>query len=195
MMTEFPTPTDWKSAAWWRNRSEQERQYHIKVPKRYTSLTGDLGDKAQEWVKGFDNGDSLFIYGPRQVGKTSTAVRVAQELVKRKALSARFVTAPSYVEMLKDQFGTDDNLLPQMYSSPYLVKYIQKVFDIVLLDELGQERETEFSNHEVGSLLRLRYEDVRTTIVASHLSPTEVLRRYGDRVSSVIEDMTVIRLS
>jgi hypothetical protein len=96
--------------------------------------------------------------------------------------------------MLKDQFGDSDNLLPSMYSSPYLVKYLQGVFDVVVLDGAGQERETEFASHELGSLLRRRHDDMRTTIITSSLSVLDFTKRYGDRVKSIVNDMSVIRL-
>jgi DNA replication protein DnaC len=76
-----------------------------------------------------------------------------------------------------------------MYSSPYLVKYIQGVFDILLLDGVGQERETDFSIHEIGSLIRRRYEDMRTTIITTTLGTTDFTRRYGERVKSAVIDM------
>jgi DNA replication protein DnaC len=81
-----------------------------------------------------------------------------------------------------------------MYSSPYLIKYIQGVFDVVVLDGVGQERETEFANHEIGSLIRRRYEDMRTVIITSTLSTMDFVRRYGDRVKSAVMDMSEIRV-
>jgi len=116
-----------------------------------------------------------------------------QSLVVDKPLSGRFVTADRYIEMLKDQFD-NDNLLPEMYSSPYLIKYIQGVFDVVVLDGVGQERETDFSIHEVGSLIRRRYEDMRTTIITTTLGVTDFTRRYGERVKSAVLDMPEIKV-
>jgi DNA replication protein DnaC len=81
-----------------------------------------------------------------------------------------------------------------MYSMPYLLRYIQGVFDVVMLDGVGQERETEFSCHEIGSLIRRRYEDSRSMIITTSLSPMDFTRRYGDRVKVAITEMTQIRI-
>ena len=166
--------------------------FHAKVPQRFRSVEADLPPIAANWVNNYEDGQSIFIHGKPGTGKTS----IAQELLKHlvaKGQSARFVSAEQYIEMLKDQFD-NDNLLPEMYSSPYLIKYIQGVFDVVLLDGVGQERETEFSTHEIGSLIRRRYENVRTVIITTTLVVTDFNRRYGDRVKSAVLDMAEVRV-
>jgi DNA replication protein DnaC len=193
MSQNFPTPTDWKSAAWWRNRSNEERLFHAKIPARFRNLEVDIHPVAAHWINNYAEGDSLFIHGKPGTGKTVLAQEVLRHLIA-KGMSARFVSADQYIEMLKDTFDSD-NLLPEMYSSPYLVKYIQGVFDVVLLDGVGQERETEFSVHEIGSLIRRRYENVRSVIVTTTLGITDFNRRYGDRVKSAVLEMGEVRVS
>lgn len=142
MIKNFPTPTDWKSAAWWRNRSIDERLFHAKIPGRFAQIPKEdiqVPEAVLRWAEGFKTGDSLFIYGKSGSGKTVLAQAVLQILLQNQ-VAARFVTADRYIEMLKDQFD-NDNLLPEMYSSPYLIKYIQGVFDVVLLDGVAQERD------------------------------------------------------
>lgn len=192
MSQNFQTPTDWKSAAWWRNRPVEERLFHAKVPQRFRAFEAELSPVAANWVNNYEEGQSLFIHGKPGTGKTVIAQEVLKHLVT-KGCSARFVSAEQYIEMLKDQFD-NDNLLPEMYSSPYLIKYIQGVFDVVLLDGVGQERETEFSTHEIGSLIRRRYENVRTVIITTTLGVTDFNRRYGDRVKSAVLDMAEVRV-
>lgn len=196
MTQQFQTPTDWKSAAWWRNRPVEERLFHAKIPKRFSQIpTESVQVPAQvvKWLQTFEPGSSLFIHGKSGVGKTVLAQLVLQELIADTA-SGRFVTADRYIEMLKDQFD-NDNLLPEMYSSPYLIKYIQGTFDVVLLDGVGQERETEFATHEIGSLIRRRHEDMRTTIVTTTLGVTDFTRRYGERVTSAVVEMEKVKVA
>jgi DNA replication protein DnaC len=197
-MTVFEMPTDWKSSNWWRNRSVEERLFHAKIPKRLAlSLTSgnSCAQATANWMCSYEPGSSLYITGRSGVGKSTTAADALSQLLTKFPVSGRFVTSDTYLEMLKDQFGDSDNLLPSMYSSPHLVKYIQGVFDVVVLDGVGQERETEFASHELGSLLRRRSDDMRTTIVTSSLSTADFSRRYGERVKGVINEMSIIRLS
>lgn len=200
-MTISSPPTEWKSARWWQNRSVEERVAWSHLPQRWVNAAlgqVDLSDKTLDRVNKFIDTDGypngLFLYGPSGVGKTPLAVSILRHLMTIKPLSGRFITAERYVEMLKDQFD-NDNELPEMYSMPHIVKYLKGVFDIVVLDAVGQERNTEFSQHEIGSLLRRRNEDCRRTIVTTHLTPSEFIHRYGDRVSSVLEDMILAQVS
>lgn len=192
-MTTYPVPTDWKSAKWWQNRPPAERLFHARIPQRFNKPHGEEApSEVRSWIDSFTPGASLFITGRSGTGKTDLAVRVLRRLLEQHNLSGRFCTSDGYVEMLKDQFD-NDNLLPEMYSTPYLVKYIQGVYDIVVLDGMGQERETEFASHELGSLLRRRYNDMHTVIVTTSLSVLDFNRRYGDRVAVAVNDMTIIR--
>lgn len=192
MSQTFQTPTDWKSAAWWRNRPPEERLFHAKIPQRFKSAEAELPPPVAHWINNYEEGQSLFICGKSGAGKTVIAQEVLKHLIAN-GNSARFVSAEQYIEMLKDQFD-NDNLLPEMYSSPYLIKYIQGVFDVVLLDGVGQERETEFSIHEIGSLIRRRYENAKTVIITTTLGVTDFNRRYGDRVKSAVLDMAEVRI-
>jgi DNA replication protein DnaC len=193
MSQTFQTPTDWKSAAWWRNRSPEERLFHSKIPRRFADCEDITNPKIAKWVMDYKQGDSILIQGKPGTGKSTMAQAVLRALVLDNPLSGRFVTSDRYIEMLKDQFD-NDNLLPEMYSSPYLIKYIQGVFDIVVLDGVGQERETEFSIHEIGSLIRRRHEDMRTTIITTTLGVSDFTRRYGDRVKSAVLDMAEVKV-
>lgn len=197
----FAIPTDWKSANWWRNRSLEERLFHTKIPNRWLSMS--LGElqidsdpllQVMNWARDYQPGNNLFLYGKTGSGKSVTGQAVMKELLSTHPLSGRFVSSERYIEMLKDTFESDSGLLPEMYSMPYLLKYIQGVFDIVVLDGAGQERETEYAVHEIGSLIRRRYEDSRSTIITTSLAPMDFIRRYGERVKVAIMDMEKIKV-
>lgn len=193
MNQKFQTPTDWKSAAWWKNRSGDERLFHAKIPARFKDVEVELPTLAAGWLNTYEPGQSLFIHGKPGTGKTVIAQAALRHLITN-GESGRFVSAEQYIEMLKDQFD-NENLLPEMYSSPYLIKYIQGVFDVVLLDGVGQERETDFATHEIGSLIRRRYENVKSVIITTTLGVTDFNRRYGDRIKSAVLDMAEIKVS
>ncbi len=193
MAQQFPVPTDWKSERWWNNRSTEERLFHLRIPKRWSSQQVELPKAVATWVKNYEYGNSLYLYGPSGSGKTVIAQSALKQLVNTRPLSGRFVSSETYIDMLKDSFE-GDGLLPEMYSSPHLLKYIRGVYSVVLLDGVGNERETEFSVHEVGSLLRKRNEDMRSVIITTAINVTDFIRRYGERVSGCINDMTIVKI-
>lgn len=150
--------------------------------------------EALNWINGFQpKCAGALVLGARQSGKTVTAIKMMATVMATHQLSGRFVSSDRYVEMLKDQFD-NDNQLPEMYAMPHLIKYIKGVFDIIVLDGLGEERLTEFAQHELGSLLRQRYEDCRSTIITTSMSKSDLLKRYGQRISGIINDMDVLEL-
>lgn len=193
MTKHFPVPTDWKSEKWWNNRTLEERLFHLRIPRRWADADIALPAQVSHWLKNWQYGDSLYLHGPSGAGKTVIAKVALTCLLSKHSVSGRFVSSEKYIEMLKDSFE-NDGFLPEMYSSPYLLKYIQGVYSIVLLDSVGNERETEFSVHEIGSLIRRRNEDMRSMIITTHLSVVDFARRYGDRVSGSINDMTIVKV-
>lgn len=188
-------PTEWKSAKWWRNRSLEERIAWAHIPARWIDMDMRLHNPAAtEWVAEFNpKCAGALVCGARQAGKTTTAIKMMTSVMADHQLSGRFVSSDRYVEMLKDQFD-NDNQLPEMYAMPHLIKYIKGVFDVVVLDGLGEERLTEFAQHELGSLLRQRYEDCRSTIITTSLTSSDLVKRYGQRISGVIGDMPRLEL-
>jgi DNA replication protein DnaC len=194
MIQQFPVPTDWKSEKWWNNRSPEERVFHLRVPKKWQSVDDlPLPKAVQAWLKDYKYGSSLYLYGPSGSGKTAIAQHVLKYLVSTQPLSGRFVSSEKYIEMIKDSFE-NDGFLPEMYSTPYLLKYLQGVYSVLLLDSVGNERETDFSVHEIGSLIRRRNEDMRSLIITTTMNTIDFTRRYGERVAGSVNEMHIVRI-
>lgn len=170
--------------------------FHCRIPPRldHGQTSGDRpNQQIDSWVSGYTTGSGLLFTGPSGVGKTYQAVCVLNRLLTRPKVSGRFVDADDYIEMIKDSFDSGGEL-PAMYSSPHLLKYIKGVWDVVVLDGLGQERRTEFAKHELGSLIRHRHDHNLTTIITSTLGIPELLNVYGDRIKSPLKDMKQVTL-
>lgn len=180
----YSTPLEWKSEAWWRNRPTEERLFHTHIPKR-------IRENVDGWhhcphSKELPN---LFIQGPSGCGKSLIAASTLKHLVSEHSCSGRWLEADDYIEMIKDSFD-NEGVLPEMYSSPHIVKYVKGVFDIVVIDGLGEERMTEFASHELGSLIRKRYDKSKATIITSRLSIQDIKGRYGSRLANPLADFS-----
>jgi DNA replication protein DnaC len=75
--------------------------------------------------------------------------------------------------------------------------------DVLVLDDLGAERPTEWTRETIATLIERRYQnDLLTTIVTSNYSPSQLVRRLDPRdpvigqriVSRLVEDCTVIKV-
>lgn len=188
----YTTPTDWKSENWWRNRPTDERLFHLRIPNRVLQESAALAEAEelqylQPFVDSWETGGNIFLQGASGKGKSCCAAYLLGCIVAKYKVSGRWIEADDYIEMLKDSFDSD-GVLPEMYSSPYLIKYIKGVFDVVVIDGLGDERLTEFAAHELGSLIRKRYERQKATIITSRLSMNDIKDRYGSRLASPLAD-------
>lgn len=181
-------PIEWKSPQWWRNRPVEERLQFIRPGKRLLDVLDDPTD-CDEWMD-FELGENYLIMGPSMRGKSRKAVAMARDLVRCHDVSARFITTEQYIEGLKDSFD-NEGLLPIEYSSPYTIKNIKGVFGVLVLDGLGDERKTEFAAHEIGTLIRTRYDKMLTTIVTTRLSMPDIVNRYGERLASPLAEFNM----
>jgi DNA replication protein DnaC len=130
----------------------------------------------------------MVLYGPTGVGKTHMAQGSLIHVVTKHQRSGIFITADRYVDMVYDEVRNDGEL-PEPYSDPFLMKYMRRMFDLVVLDGLGSERATtEFARNALISLIDNRYEEKLTTIVTTCLNPTELGRTYGKRVLSLLQE-------
>lgn len=184
----YETPAVWKSERWWRNRPVDERIYHARVPRRVERLHPE-GQFIEDWTP-----VDTIVMGDAGYDKSLEAYHMLMAAMVNEQCSGRWIEADDYIEMLKDSFGSDDGNLPDMYSTPYLIKYIKSTFDVLVLDGLGEERKTDFAQHELGSLIRKRYDREKVTIITTTMTMSDIVARYGQRVGAVIADFELVKV-
>lgn len=194
--------TEWKSPRYWKNRPAEERIKNLRIPRRYEHLTLDDYDKSigdtdvhyavTSWLKNAEEnikeGNGLYLFGGTGVGKTHLAIAVLKEAVTANPCSGFFIPVTNYIEMMYDEMHNDGEL-PEEYSSPYLAKYIRTVYDVVVLDGLGEENDTEFTRRSIMTLLSQRVNAQLPTIVTSLYNPKKLALRYGDRFVSILQSV------
>ena len=104
----------------------------------------------------------LLMTGPIGCGKTHLAVGIAKELISQKHVGCLFY---DYRELLKE--------VQNSYNSSVQVtelEVLQRVFDaeVLILDELGAAKPTEWVWDTVSHILNTRYNDKRTTIITTN---------------------------
>lgn len=197
-------PQEWKSNKWWSHLSEKDRMDHfmgsLKKRPRDTAFGKDyiptnsvvsLESKATSAVEDYEVGDSVVVYGSAGSGKTTYGAHIAAALI-RKGLSARAITADSYIDMLKNSFD-EGGVLPAEYNDPYALKHIRSSYDVLLIDDLEGTRKTEFANHEIGSLIRSRYDSMLTTVVTTSLKANDIVARFGERLATPLAEFDWVR--
>lgn len=188
---KYDTPQEWKSEVWWRKRPVDERLFHLHLPPRIAA--GLPGPRGQEvtWPLYSTLPAGVVISGPAASGKSLKAAGLLQSLVSNNEASGRWVEANDYVDMIKESFS-NDGVLPEMFSTPHLLKYIKGGFDVLVLDGLGEEYKTDFASHELGSLIRKRFDRMKCTIITTQLSLPDIRNKYGDRLGVVLDEFELI---
>ena len=110
---------------------------------------------------GYRESGLLFI-GPPGSGKTHLAVAVLKELIATYGLSGRFVDFTALIDEIQATFAPDSTLSKRQILDP-----IQRA-DVVVLDELGAQKPSDFVQDVLYLVMNSRYAERRPTLFTSN---------------------------
>lgn len=142
--------------------------------------------------------DCLMLVGGPGLGKTHLLAGIANRLLTATE-AARwpvYCVVPRLLDRLRSAYGEQGtgtgNTRYQADAESYLDRLVNA--DVLLLDDLGAERETDWTRDRLYVLLDSRYRGRRPTAIASNLLPTalpdRLSSRLQDRARSVLVTMT-----
>jgi len=181
---------------WIRRRSLEERLANAKVkplfapfasdspPVDYVATMPELRSLVEEPEWG-----SIILLRGRTPRVPQAAAQVLYQLAKLHGKSIRWVSAEGYIEMFKESWKESTLDDPRNRN----LKYIQRAFDVVVLDGLGLEPGTPFDHKTLGSLIKGRHESTLTTIVVTSLTPLD-MAVYGGRVAAYCAESPTINI-
>jgi len=105
------------------------------------------------------NGGLVF-WGAVGTGKTHLAVGIFRELTLRKGVGCRFVDYGNLLQDLKRSFGSRDG------DSPVMLPLVH--VELLVIDELGKGRNTEWEETVLDDLISRRYNAGRTTLCTTN---------------------------
>ena len=119
----------------------------------------------------------LLLIGPIGVGKTHLAVGIMQELIRSKGVPCLF---SDYRELLKE---IQNSYNPSVQATE--LEILRPVFEaeVLVLDELGAVKPTEWVWDTVSHILNTRYNNKRTTIITTNFSDQAAGQTSGPRAA------------
>jgi DNA replication protein DnaC len=120
--------------------------------------------KAKGYVDNYPNvKEGLLFLGNPGVGKTHLAVAIAKELMMKRAVEALFCSYQELFQQLRESYDTSSKLNESRVLAPVLDT------ELVIIDDLGASRFTEWSEDTITYVLNHRYNEKKPTILTSNL--------------------------
>jgi DNA replication protein DnaC len=186
------------------------------IPKRYEHCSLESFDthfpssnrtltaahlRARRFVEGYPvetNGTGLLLTGSIGVGKTHLAVGILQALVTERGATGLFYDYRDLLKQVQNSYNKAN--------SSTEMEILRPVFEaeVLVLDELGANKPTDWVWDTVAHILNTRYNDRRTTIITTNyanlapLDPNARSReetlgdRIGERMRSRLQEMCVV---
>jgi DNA replication protein DnaC len=155
--------------AWW------EQAVPVDFRAATLEAVGMLGEgqaeAIQRWLPGTT--PNLLIVGQTGTGKTYAGYAVLREAARL----GQWTWASTAFEHVRNSGFSDGD--------PKLVERSCRA-DVLLLDDLGAERTTDFAVESLAALVDERRREHRRTIFTTNLGRSELVKRYDDRIVSRI---------
>jgi DNA replication protein DnaC len=169
------------------------------IPRKYrgasferapvTELSPDVVRPVRAFSRNIDenlrNGRGLWFMGDVGTGKTTLAMLVSKEAIRR-GHSVAIYSVPRLLAEIRDTYDTP----PGERSYARLFAQLVAV-DLLHLDDLGAEKQTDWVLEQLYSLVNERYEQERSIVVTTNLIETGALeQQIGRRIVSRLTEMT-----
>lgn len=133
---------------------------------------------AENFTAGKNNGNLLFI-GATGLGKTHLSTSIAREVIS-KGFDVKYDTIQNIItDFEQKQFHTKGDI---SQDDDPTERYFE--CDLLIIDDLGTELTNQFTLSCLYNLINTRINRALSMIISTNLSPTDLRRRYAERITS-----------
>ena len=143
-----------------------------------------------------DRGNWLYLFSKSTgTGKTTWACKFINEYFRYLLRESKFdienkalyLNTNIFLEQLRNSFDDDCSEVHTLLNRAYKC-------DLLILDDIGVERGTPWTQERLYDLINTRYNECKCTIFTSNLSPVEIEDKLGIRIASRIRSSKVMEL-
>src|SRR5262245_11433203 len=163
-------------------------------------------DRAERYVAGYpylgtDEGLGLLLSGGNGVGKTHLAVSILRELVEKKGARGQFWDFHELIREIKSSYDSETKTTELQVLEPVVQA------DVLVLDDLGAWKMTDWMNDTLFYILNSRYLGKRATIITTNYPDADrekvlaadplvrreyLVERIGQRLRSRLMEMCLV---
>jgi DNA replication protein DnaC len=185
----------------WQQRLSQSLLKNARIPRRYahcelsnfeihTDTQRAAHQKAVRLVDQFPVVEKgLLFYGDAGVGKTHLAVALMRETIIRKGARAVFYEVRELLKLVRDTYRGSTEVSELEVLKPVLEA------ELLVLDDLGLEKKSEWVDETIGLVINTRYSERRLTVITTNLQdvestePGSFIYQLGLRTRSRLKEM------
>ena len=186
----------------WRAEMAERHLLDARIPQRYgrcelstfehdTDSQRDAFRRASAFVQQFPAVDrGLLLYGPNGVGKTHLAVGILKAVMRTRGARGFFFETRELLKLVRDTYNRSVAETEMDVLAPVLKA------DVLVLDDLGAERTSDWVQETLGLVVNTRYNERRPTIFTSNLvdspdstDPRSFIYQLGSRTRSRLAEM------
>ncbi len=174
--------------------------HKLRIPVRYHGKTILKDKQHQDGLRALQGGQSLYLTGKPGSGKTHLAIALMGEWFADnfKAVEGQGAPSKGYplfipaVELLLEiKASWSDRDDHRTESEKEILDKYSRV-PLLVIDDLGAEKISEWSRQVLYLLIDRRYRDMKQTIITSNLTQGELAEQLDDRVASRISEMGIV---
>jgi DNA replication protein DnaC len=185
----------------WHQRTFEALLKSARIPRRYvhcefsnfeahTDSQRDALRRATRLVDQFPVVErGLLFFGDNGVGKTHLAVALMKEAIRRKGARAIFFETRDLLKLVRDTYNSQTEATELDVLRPVLDA------DLLVLDDIGAEKKSEWVEETLGLVVNTRYSERRVTVFTTNLTdsgntePNSIALQLGLRIRSRLKEM------